>query len=295
MLTSKITLKYPSSIIALILLFTSPASSHGVAENGSGMGHALTELEHSVVFILVGILVAALMLTRKKPAVIAGNIALLGFLIWGAFSHTTGNSLLPGFEFFMGAALLSLASWRAVYLLIHVSNWAKNRGKILFYFFLNHLDNYLKFQNAKAHCDIPCKIYDPAIATVSALSVIRLIDIINETSSNEDQASVDCQNTIARCIQRKEEESEKLKQEIRIIWGDYFKEPQIDSFPEIHDLTHQIMLLASGAKQRVDRDQALTLLESVNKFSEIFWSTKGIETERKIAPYPPSLEVVRPK
>jgi len=28
---------------------------------------------------------------------------------------------------------------------------------------------------AHAHCDIPCKIYDPMVAQVSALSVARLV------------------------------------------------------------------------------------------------------------------------
>tara|TARA_B100000700_G_scaffold329653_1_gene452189 strand:- start:6442 stop:7221 length:780 start_codon:yes stop_codon:yes gene_type:complete len=259
------------------------------------MSHAVMDLSHSVVLILMGILVAGLMLTRKRLLVIAGNIGLLGFLVCQAFLHTIENSILSGFEFFAGAALVSLASWRAIYLVIYSSKRVRSSGKTLLHFSLSWVDNYLKFQNAKAHCDIPCKIYDPAIATVSALSVIRLIDIINETTSTDGEASVEYQNTIARCVQRKEEESEKLKQEIRIIWGDYFKGPQIESFPEIHDLTHQIMLLASAAKQKVDREEALKLLESVNKFSEIFWSTKDVETERKVAPYPPSLEVVRPK
>ena len=32
----------------------------------------------------------------------------------------------------------------------------------------------------QAHCDIPCKVYDPYIAQYAALSVIRLIDLIEE-------------------------------------------------------------------------------------------------------------------
>jgi nickel superoxide dismutase len=33
---------------------------------------------------------------------------------------------------------------------------------------------------ASAHCDIPCKIYDPAAAQYAVLSVIRFLDLINE-------------------------------------------------------------------------------------------------------------------
>ena len=32
----------------------------------------------------------------------------------------------------------------------------------------------VKIEEANAHCDIPCKIYDPAVVQVAALSVVRL-------------------------------------------------------------------------------------------------------------------------
>ena len=35
-------------------------------------------------------------------------------------------------------------------------------------------------KEVKAHCDIPCKIYDPATAQIAALSIIRLLDLIAE-------------------------------------------------------------------------------------------------------------------
>ena len=38
----------------------------------------------------------------------------------------------------------------------------------------------MKIEDALAHCDIPCKIYDPMIAQVSALSVARLVDLVLE-------------------------------------------------------------------------------------------------------------------
>ena len=41
------------------------------------------------------------------------------------------------------------------------------------------------FQVAEAHCDIPCKIYDPAISQVATLSVIRLIDLLHEIDESD--------------------------------------------------------------------------------------------------------------
>ena len=42
------------------------------------------------------------------------------------------------------------------------------------------LDRALGIEAVSAHCDIPCKIYDPAVALVAACSVLRLMDIMAE-------------------------------------------------------------------------------------------------------------------
>ena len=92
----------------------------------------------------------------------------------------------------------------------------------------------------------------------------------------------------------KEEEAEKVKHEVRIIWGDYFKSPQIEAFPEIHELAHKIMMKASACKQGTKRSDGEELLDLVNRFAEIFWATKNVETAKKSCPYPPELPTVYP-
>ena len=44
----------------------------------------------------------------------------------------------------------------------------------------NYLNNKSPFETVFAHCDIPCKIYDPVIAQISVLTMIRLVDLIDE-------------------------------------------------------------------------------------------------------------------
>ena len=154
-------------------------------------------------------------------------------------------------------------------------------------------DKLVKLPTISAHCDIPCKIYDPAIALIAVASVVRLMDIMKETLE-EGETSLQTQNTIARCAFRKEEEAEKVKQEIRIIWGDYFKAPHLKEFPEIHDLTHHIMMKASACKQETNRSNGEELAELVNKFAEIFWKTKEIDIIRRVSPNLPNLETVYP-
>mgnify|MGYP001202841025 CR=1 FL=1 len=142
-----------------------------------------------------------------------------------------------------------------------------------------------------AHCDIPCKIYDPMIAQVASLSVVRLLDIMEEISGQTPPSLLD-QNTLSRCIIRKEEEAEKVKKEIRVLWGDYFKTPHFDIFPEIHDLSHGIMQKASACKQGIQRKDGEELVNLVNRFAEIFWETKGVKTITRECPYPPHLKTV---
>ena len=279
-----------------MLCFTATQTvAHVDMTTQAGMGHAFLNIDHCLGLIAMGILTATLMLSKNKFLAIGGNVVLFSFLLYQASMHVSAAGMLGGAEFFVAASLITLISWRSTYWVIHFFDRTVDMIKPIVHSYLNRINVRVGFPEVKAHCDIPCKIYDPAIALISTLSVIRLIDIINETQGSADKSSKEYQNTMARSIQRKEEESENLKREIRVIWGDYFKEPQFKAHPEIHDLAHQIMLLASAAKQNVNRDDALKMLECVNQFAEIFWATKDVDTERKVAPYPPSLEVVRPK
>mgnify|MGYP001213975117 FL=1 len=133
-----------------------------------------------------------------------------------------------------------------------------------------------QIKNAYAHCDIPCKIYDPAVSLVAALSVVRLTDILLEI---EDLSSLDSQSKLARVVVQKEDEAQKVKDEVNIIWGDYFKEPQLEAFPETHEIVHGIMRLGSKCKQEVSREAAEELLRELNRFVDVFWKTKDIETK----------------
>ena len=152
----------------------------------------------------------------------------------------------------------------------------------------------LKINKVHAHCDIPCKVYDPSVIQYSTLSIVRFIDLINDELKDAEMNT----NKIAqlsRLVAVKEQHAKEVKSEVATIWGDYFKEPQITKYPEIHELVHSIMQLASKCKQEIDRVNAVELLKKVNKFTEIFWSTKNIETEKKYAPYPPELVIICPK
>ena len=148
----------------------------------------------------------------------------------------------------------------------------------------------MKIKEASAHCDIPCKIYDPIVIQIAALTVVRIIDIIEE--KNLDTSKLEDSSELARLTLEKENQARIVKDETRIIWGDYFKDPQIEAFPNIHEVVHSIMMQGSKCKHSLERENAEKLVEFVNDFSEMFWKTKNVETSRVTAPYPPALEMV---
>ena len=160
--------------------------------------------------------------------------------------------------------------------------------------FIKLADKVFYFESADAHCDIPCKVYDPASAQIAALSVIRFIDLIQEVAGREGNSIAD-QAQLARLVAAKELEAAKVKEEVRIIWGDYFKAPQFEKYPNANELVHSIMMAASACKQGIEREKGEKLLTLVNEFAAAFWDTKDVETFEATCPYPPSMTVVYPK
>jgi nickel superoxide dismutase len=159
---------------------------------------------------------------------------------------------------------------------------------------LKTLDRLFGFQQAQAHCDIPCGIYDPHMAQIGALTVVRMIDLMMEMKQAHGADTPETINNMPRYVLVKEEHAEIVKREVRVIFGDYIKQEQLDKFPELPGLVQKIYQLGSKSRQTADRQAAMDLLAAVNRFAEIFWATKGVPTKRVKAPYKPNEEVVYP-
>ena len=163
----------------------------------------------------------------------------------------------------------------------------------MLYNIIAKLDKKLHFPVVMAHCDIPCKIYDPINAQISALTIIRMVDLLNELKAKP-SLTLDDQAQFIRLVNQKENHGAKVKEEIGVIWGDYIKATQLTQYPELHALVHNIMLASSQAKQHISRESAQALLQQVNRFAEIFWATKQVATFTAICPYPPAESVIYP-
>lgn len=154
------------------------------------------------------------------------------------------------------------------------------------------LSKFFPLNIAYAHCDIPCGIYDPHLAQVASHTVLRMTQMLAELDSEKNKNSSKQIHQIARLTKVKEEHAELIKHEIRIIWGDYFKNEHLAKFPNLHQIVFNIMKLASKARQDIDLEAAKELLLAVQEFSAIFYQSKGLETIRVKAPYPTGEEIV---
>lgn len=165
----------------------------------------------------------------------------------------------------------------------------------MFHKLTQKLDQSFQIDPVDAHCDIPCGIYDPHHALIGALTVIRMVDLINDVvKTHGEESTAEFINSMARYIAVKEEHAELTKHEIRVIYGDFIKDAHIEKYPQLPGLVHKIMQLGSKARQTVNRETALDLLAAVNEFAEIFWAIKGFETKVVKSPFPVSEDMVLP-
>lgn len=146
-------------------------------------------------------------------------------------------------------------------------------------------------ETAYAHCDIPCGIYDPHQAQIAALTVVRMIQLIDDVG---DTSTADGQNKMSRYIAVKEEHAELAKKELRVLWGDYFRPEHVEQYPNLHGLFFTAMKQGSQARQTVSMENAQALVSTVQEIAEIFWRTKGAEPNRQPSRQAVGGEIVYP-
>ncbi len=149
---------------------------------------------------------------------------------------------------------------------------------------------------AYAHCDIPCGIYDPHQMQLAAHTVIRMTSMINDVKVSSENPSFEERKKIIHQVSRltkvKEEHAELVKHELRVLWGDYFKEEHLKDYPDLHTLVFKTLKLASRARQGIDLEAAQELLKNTQEIAEIFYKTKGVTSVRVKSVYPTGLDIV---
>ena len=129
-------------------------------------------------------------------------------------------------------------------------------------------------QSVFAHCDIPCGIYTVEPAQTAARTVVKMVEKLYEQVPPADDAGrrewLEFENTLARCIMVKEEHAQKCKQELLILWTDYFKQEHLEMFPGLHETFWKAAKLCSRVKQEVNMEAATQLAAAVEEIAKMF-------------------------
>lgn len=123
-----------------------------------------------------------------------------------------------------------------------------------------------------AHCDGPCGVYDPADARIKAEAVLSMSKKIAGLKDNGDFASM---HSIARFIAIKEDQAHKCKEELLVLWTDFFKPAHLEAFPDLHETFWNAAKLCSAVKVSNDVAKAQELMAVVEKIHNKFWAIKG--------------------
>ncbi len=130
---------------------------------------------------------------------------------------------------------------------------------------------------ANAHCDGPCGVYDPASARVAAEAVQSMTKKMLTLAANHstDCGSASYINTMSRYAAIKEEEAHKCKEELLVLWTDFFKPQHLEENPDIHTIFWQAAKLCSACKVEVSSEHAQELMDAVEQIHHMFWNVKG--------------------
>lgn len=133
---------------------------------------------------------------------------------------------------------------------------------------------------ADAHCDGPCGVYDPASARVAAEAVQSMTKKmlgLTAPSAEDGPAMAAYLNTMSRYAAIKEEEAQTCKDELLVLWTDFFKPHHLEAHPDLHTTFWMAAKLCSACKVEVSEQHAQELMDAVEAIHALFWSVKGRE------------------
>ena len=132
-------------------------------------------------------------------------------------------------------------------------------------------------EQVDAHCDGPCGVYDPSsarIAAEAAVSMTKKILALEPPTDGDAKAWAAYNNTMSRFVTIKEQQAHLAKEELLVLWTDYFKPPHLEKFPDLHDTFWKAAKLCSTVKVEVNLAHAEELMEAIKGIHEMFWASK---------------------
>lgn len=122
-----------------------------------------------------------------------------------------------------------------------------------------------------AHCDVPCGIYETDTMTNSAATCLRMVEKIIDLGEPD---SIEKYNNFVRMVNTKEEHAQLCKDQLYLLWSDYFKPEHLEKIPNLHTVFWEAAKQCGKVKQTVDIDECKKLQSMVHEISHIFADSK---------------------
>lgn len=122
-----------------------------------------------------------------------------------------------------------------------------------------------------AHCDVPCGIYETDTLMHAAETCQRMVEKINSLPQDN---SLETRNSFVRMVETKEHHAQLFKEQLYLLWSDYFKPDHLVKFPDLHNTFWLAAKQASKVKQTVSADECQKLLAEAQKIADIFAESK---------------------
>ncbi|MFT4532619.1 MAG: nickel superoxide dismutase [Candidatus Saccharimonadales bacterium] len=133
------------------------------------------------------------------------------------------------------------------------------------------------FKPVYAHCDVPCGIYETDTMTHAAATCKRMVEKYNEIGNplaSGDDESPESMNTAIRCVMTKEEHAQKCKDELYLLWSDYFKPEHLEAFPDLHEKFWMAAKQCAAVKQHMSIEECDKLVDMVHGIAHMFNDSK---------------------
>ena len=124
-----------------------------------------------------------------------------------------------------------------------------------------------------AHCDVPCGIYETDTMRHAAETCLKMIDKIAELPDDDAHKS-DTHNNFIRIVGTKEKHAQLCKDQIYLLWSDYFKPEHLQKFPDLHTTMWEAAKQCGKVKQSINKDEAQKLLTMVAGIAAMFDESK---------------------
>lgn len=129
----------------------------------------------------------------------------------------------------------------------------------------------MKIKSVAAHCDVPCGIYETDSMIHAAITCKRMVEKALELQNISD---LDHQNQFVRIVMYKEEHAKNAKDQLYLLWSDYFKPEHLERFPDLHEKFWIATKQCGKVKQTLSIEECDKLIAQINEIAQMFTESK---------------------